>query len=121
MYKPLQKYTTDVWYAQFHFLMLISTALQTLSKGFEKESRLVRGKNRASLLCAFHAPETFYQVGGDIVKVDKSTVKAVSIALASLVNQFVSFRFQRIAQAKCVFLLLALTTAPVSTYGTSTS
>uniref|UniRef100_A0A8C7X4L8 DDE Tnp4 domain-containing protein n=1 Tax=Oryzias sinensis TaxID=183150 RepID=A0A8C7X4L8_9TELE len=43
----------------------------------------------------FYASVTFYQVVGDNIGVDKSTVsdvvKAVSIALASLVNQFVSF------------------------------
>lgn len=94
---------------------LKSSALQTLSKGFEKESRLVCGKNRASSLRAFNAPETFYQVGGDIRKVDKSAVTAVSIVLASLVNQFVSFRFQRICSGQVhVFFFLFVFTVSVN-------
>nr|XP_055023917.1 putative nuclease HARBI1 [Misgurnus anguillicaudatus]XP_055024930.1 putative nuclease HARBI1 [Misgurnus anguillicaudatus] len=54
---------------------------------------------------------TFYQVVGDNIGVDKSTVsdvvKAVSIALASLVNQFVSFPNDvQIAQTKHKFFTL---------------
>lgn len=59
----------------------------------------------------FYASVTFYQVVGDNVGVDKSTVinlvKALSIALANLVNQFVSLpKNDQIAQTKHKFFLL---------------
>ena len=59
----------------------------------------------------FYASGTFYQVVGNNIGVDKSTVsdvvKAVSIALASLVNQFVSLpKDDQIAQTKHKFFLL---------------
>uniref|UniRef100_A0A8C1U409 DDE Tnp4 domain-containing protein n=1 Tax=Cyprinus carpio TaxID=7962 RepID=A0A8C1U409_CYPCA len=71
----------------------------------------------------FYASRTFYQVVGDNIGVDKSTVsdvvKAVSIALASLVNQFVSLpKDVQIAQTQTSFffwgtcpILLGLLTA----------
>ena len=58
-----------------------------------------------------YASGTFYQVVGDNIGVDKSTVsdvvKAVSIALASLVKQFVSLpKDDQITQTKHKFFLL---------------
>lgn len=59
----------------------------------------------------FYASKTFYQVVGDNIGVDKSTVSdmvnGVLIALASLVNQFVSFpKDEQIAQTEHRFFLL---------------
>uniref|UniRef100_A0A8C5DIE3 Putative nuclease HARBI1 n=1 Tax=Gouania willdenowi TaxID=441366 RepID=A0A8C5DIE3_GOUWI len=59
----------------------------------------------------FYASGSFYQVVGDSIGVDKSTVskvvKAESVTLASLVNQFVCFpRDDQISQTKHKFLLL---------------
>lgn len=65
-------------------------------------------------LC-FCASGTFYQIVGDNIRVDKSTVsdvvKAVSIALASLVDQYVSLsKDDQISQTKCTcFFLLGNT------------
>uniref|UniRef100_A0A8C5DII3 Putative nuclease HARBI1 n=1 Tax=Gouania willdenowi TaxID=441366 RepID=A0A8C5DII3_GOUWI len=61
-------------------------------------------------LC-FYASGSFYQVVGDSIGVDKSTVskvvKAESVTFASLVNQFVCFpRDDQISQTKHKFLLL---------------
>uniref|UniRef100_A0A8C4SZ38 Putative nuclease HARBI1 n=1 Tax=Erpetoichthys calabaricus TaxID=27687 RepID=A0A8C4SZ38_ERPCA len=59
----------------------------------------------------FYASGTFYQVVGDNMGVDKSTVsnvvKAVSVELASLVNEFLSFpKDDQMAQTKRSFFLL---------------
>ena len=80
--------------------MLILGSLQTLSGQSFKNQRTQRShslsvEEQVLIGLRFYASGTFYQVVGDSIGVNKSTVsdvlKAVSIALASLVNQFVSF------------------------------
>lgn len=68
-------------------------------------------EERVLIALHFYASGSFYQAFGDSIGVDTSTVswvvKAVSVTLNSLVNQFVCFpRNDQISQSKCKFLLL---------------
>uniref|UniRef100_A0A8C4HJK6 Putative nuclease HARBI1 n=1 Tax=Dicentrarchus labrax TaxID=13489 RepID=A0A8C4HJK6_DICLA len=97
--KPLEQYTTEELYARFRF-----GNADIKSHSLSVEEQVLIGLR-------FYASGTFYQVVGDNIGVDKSTVsdvvKAVSISLASLVNQFVSLpRDDQIAQNKHKFFLL---------------
>lgn len=68
-------------------------------------------EERVFIALRFYATGTFYQVIGDNIGVNESTVsdvvKSVSTALANLVNQFVSFpKDDQIGQTKHKFYLL---------------
>uniref|UniRef100_A0A3Q1G5V3 Putative nuclease HARBI1 n=1 Tax=Acanthochromis polyacanthus TaxID=80966 RepID=A0A3Q1G5V3_9TELE len=95
--------------------LLILSTLQTLSRQKlqrrTKRSHSLSVEEQILIALHFYASGTFYQVVGDNIGVDKSTVsdvvKAVSIALASLVSQFVSLpKDDQIAQTKHNFFLL---------------
>uniref|UniRef100_A0A3Q1ESG2 Putative nuclease HARBI1 n=1 Tax=Acanthochromis polyacanthus TaxID=80966 RepID=A0A3Q1ESG2_9TELE len=88
--------------------LLILSTLQTLSRQKlqrrTKRSHSLSVEEQILIALHFYASGTFYQVVGDNIGVDKSTVsdvvKAVSIALASLVSQ------PSISQTKHKFFLL---------------
>uniref|UniRef100_A0A8C4RFS1 DDE Tnp4 domain-containing protein n=1 Tax=Erpetoichthys calabaricus TaxID=27687 RepID=A0A8C4RFS1_ERPCA len=89
-----------------------------LLKGFlqhkTKSSHALSVEEQCLIALRFYASGTFYQVVGDNMGVDKSTVsnvvKAVSVELASLVNEFVSFpKDDQMAQTKRSFFLLGNT------------
>ncbi|KAK2864907.1 hypothetical protein Q7C36_004061 [Tachysurus vachellii] len=97
---PLEQYTTEELYACFHFGNADIKYIADLSV----EEQVLIGLR-------FCASGTFYKVVDDNIGVDKSTVsdvvKAVSIALANLVNQSVSLpKDVQIAQTKHRFFLL---------------
>uniref|UniRef100_UPI003AAAE056 putative nuclease HARBI1 n=1 Tax=Centroberyx gerrardi TaxID=166262 RepID=UPI003AAAE056 len=113
--KPLEQYTTEELYARFRFGNAdIKYTADLVRPKLQRRTRRSHGlsvEEQGLIALRFYASGTFYQVVGDNIGVDKSTVsdvvKAVSIALASLVNQFVSFpKDDQIAQTKRKFFLL---------------
>ncbi|KAK0149992.1 putative nuclease HARBI1 [Merluccius polli] len=113
--KPLEQYTTEELYARFHFGKAdIEHLVNLLRPKLQHRTQRSHGlsvEDQILIALRFYACGTFYQVVGDYMGVAKSAVcdvvKDVSIALASLVNEFVSFpKDNQIAQAKRSFFLL---------------
>ncbi|XP_039618106.1 putative nuclease HARBI1 [Polypterus senegalus] len=113
--KPLSKYTTEELYAHFRFgrddIKYIADLVRPNLQHKTKRSHALSVEEQYLIALRFYASGTFYQVVGDNMGVDKSTVsnvvKAVSIELASLVNEFVSFpKDDQMAQTKRSFFLL---------------
>uniref|UniRef100_A0A3B1JDY8 Putative nuclease HARBI1 n=1 Tax=Astyanax mexicanus TaxID=7994 RepID=A0A3B1JDY8_ASTMX len=113
--KPLEQYTTEELYARFRFgnadIKYIADLVRAKLQRRTRRSHSLSVEEQVLIALRFYASGTFYQVVGDNVGVDKSTVsnvvKAVSIALASLINQFVSLpKDDQIAQTKQKFFIL---------------
>ncbi|XP_056594081.1 putative nuclease HARBI1 [Triplophysa dalaica] len=113
--QPLEQYTTEELYARFRFgnadIKYIADLVRPKLQRRTRRSHSLSVEEQVLIALRFYASGTFYQVVGDNIGVDKSTVsdvvKAVSIALASLVNQFVSLpKDVQIAQTKHKFFLL---------------
>ena len=113
--KPLEQYTTEELYARFRFgnadIKYIADLVRPKLQRRTHRSHSLSVEEQVLIALRFYASGTFYQVVGDNIGVDKSTVsdvvKVVSIALASLVNQFVSLpKDDQIAQTKHKFFLL---------------
>uniref|UniRef100_A0A3P9JC02 Putative nuclease HARBI1 n=1 Tax=Oryzias latipes TaxID=8090 RepID=A0A3P9JC02_ORYLA len=113
--QPLEQYTTEELYARFRFgnadIKYIADLVRPKLQRRTRRSHSLSVEQQVLIGLRFYASGTFYQVVGDNIGVDKSTVsdvvKAVLIALASLVNQFVSFPNDvQIAQTKHKFFTL---------------
>uniref|UniRef100_A0A8C4S229 Putative nuclease HARBI1 n=1 Tax=Erpetoichthys calabaricus TaxID=27687 RepID=A0A8C4S229_ERPCA len=113
--KPLAQYTTEELYARFHFgwddIKYIAELVRPKLQHKTKRSHALSVEEQCLIALRFYANGTFYQVVGDNIGVDKSTVsnvvKAVSVELASLVNEFVSFpKDDQMAQTKRSFFHL---------------
>nr|XP_055029757.1 putative nuclease HARBI1 [Misgurnus anguillicaudatus] len=113
--QPLEQYTTEELYARFRSgnadIKYIADLVRPKLQRRTRRSHSLSVEQQVLIGLRFYASGTFYQVVGDNIGVDKSTVsdvvKAVSIALASLVNQFVSLpKDVQIAQTKHKFFLL---------------
>uniref|UniRef100_A0A8C7XMM8 Putative nuclease HARBI1 n=1 Tax=Oryzias sinensis TaxID=183150 RepID=A0A8C7XMM8_9TELE len=113
--QPLEQYTTEELYARFRFgnadIKYIADLVRPKLQRRTRRSHSLSVEQQVLIGLRFNASGTFYQVVGDNIGVDKSNVsdvvKAVSIALASLVNQFVSFPNDvQIAQTKHKFFTL---------------
>ncbi|KAM4540107.1 putative nuclease HARBI1 [Odontesthes bonariensis] len=109
--KPLEQYTSEELYARFRFgrddIKYIADVRPTLQHKTQR-SHALSVKEQCLIALHFYACGTFYQVIGDNMGVDKSTVsnmvKVVSVALGSGINQFVSFpKDDQIAQTKHTF------------------
>ncbi|XP_056441367.1 putative nuclease HARBI1 [Gadus chalcogrammus] len=110
--KPLEQYTSDELYARFRFgrddIKYISDLIRPTLQHKTRRSHALSVEEQCLIALRFYACGTFYQVIGDYMGVDKSTVsnvvKVVSMALGSLINQFVSFpKDDQIAQTKHKF------------------
>uniref|UniRef100_A0A8C4SDY6 Putative nuclease HARBI1 n=1 Tax=Erpetoichthys calabaricus TaxID=27687 RepID=A0A8C4SDY6_ERPCA len=113
--KPHAQYTTEELYARFRFgrddIKYIADLVRPKLQHKTKRSHALSVEERCLIALRFYASGTFFQVVGDNMGVDKSTVsnvvKAVSVELASLVNEFVSFpKDDQMAQTKQSFFLL---------------
>uniref|UniRef100_A0A8C4TN23 Putative nuclease HARBI1 n=1 Tax=Erpetoichthys calabaricus TaxID=27687 RepID=A0A8C4TN23_ERPCA len=113
--KPLAQYTTEELYAHFRFgrhdIKYIADLVRPKLQHKTKRSHALSVEEQCLIALLFYASGTFYQVVGDNMGGDKSTVsnvvKAVSVELASLVNEFVSFpKDDQMAQTKRSFFLL---------------
>ncbi|XP_039659004.1 putative nuclease HARBI1 [Perca fluviatilis] len=113
--QQLEQYTTEELYDRFRFgnadIEYIADLVRPNLQRRTRRSHSLSVEVQVLIGLPFYASGTFYQVVGDNIGVDKSTVndvvKAVSIALASLVNQFVSLpKDVQIAQTKHKFFLL---------------
>lgn len=113
--KPLEQYTHEELYARFRFgnadIKYIADLVRPELQRRTRRSHSMSVEEQVLIALRFYASGSFYQVVGDSIGVDKSTVskvvKAVSVTLASLVNQFVCFpRDDQISQTKRKFLLL---------------
>uniref|UniRef100_A0A8C4TD40 Putative nuclease HARBI1 n=1 Tax=Erpetoichthys calabaricus TaxID=27687 RepID=A0A8C4TD40_ERPCA len=97
--KPLAQYTTEELYARFRFgrddIKYIADLVRPKLQHKTKRSPALFVEEQCLIALRFYASGTFYQVVGNNMGVDKSTVsnvvKAVSVELASLVKEFVSF------------------------------
>uniref|UniRef100_A0A8C4RKX6 Putative nuclease HARBI1 n=1 Tax=Erpetoichthys calabaricus TaxID=27687 RepID=A0A8C4RKX6_ERPCA len=113
--KPLAQYTTEELYDRFRFgrddIKYIADLVRPKLQHKTKRSHALSVEEQCLIALRFYASGTFYQVVGDNMGVDKSTVsnvvKAVSVELASLVNEFVSFpKDDQMVQTKQSFFLL---------------
>uniref|UniRef100_A0A8C5N5G4 Putative nuclease HARBI1 n=1 Tax=Gouania willdenowi TaxID=441366 RepID=A0A8C5N5G4_GOUWI len=113
--KPLEQYTNEELYARFRFgnadIKYIADLVRPELQRRTRRSHSLSVEEQVLIALRFYASGSFYQVVGDSIGVDKSTVskvvKALSVTLASLVNQFVCFpRDDQISQTKRKFLLL---------------
>uniref|UniRef100_A0A3B3I9Z0 Putative nuclease HARBI1 n=1 Tax=Oryzias latipes TaxID=8090 RepID=A0A3B3I9Z0_ORYLA len=113
--QPLEQYTTEELYARFRFgnadIKYIADLVRPKLQRRTRRSHSHSVEQQVLIGLRFYASGTFYQVVGDNIGVEKSTVsdvvKAVSIALASLVNPFASFPNDvQIAQTKHKFFTL---------------
>ncbi len=113
--KPLEQYTTDELYVRFRFgkadIEYLVNLLRPKLQHITQRSHGLSVEDQILIALRFYACGTFDQVVGDYMGVVKSAVcdvvRDVSIALASLVNEFVSFpKDNQIAQAKRSFFLL---------------
>ncbi|XDV16252.1 hypothetical protein PO909_016048 [Leuciscus waleckii] len=113
--KPLEQYTTEELYVRFCFgNAAIEYLVNLLRPNLQHRTQRSHGlsvEDQILIALRFYACGTFYQVVGDYMGVVKSAVcdvvRDVSIALASLTNEFVSFpKDNQIAQAKRSFFLL---------------
>ncbi|ROL50235.1 Protein ALP1-like [Anabarilius grahami] len=113
--KPLEQYTTEELYVRFRFgkadIEYLVNLLRPKLQHRTQRSHGLSVEDQSLIALRFYACGTFYQVVGDYMGVVKSAVcdvvRDVSIALASLVNEFVSFpKDNQIAQAKRSFFLL---------------
>lgn len=106
--KPLEQYTSEELYARFRFgrddiaKYIADLVRPTLQHQTQRSHALSVEALR------FYTCGTFYQVIGDNMGVRKATVsnvvKAMSVALGSLINQFVSFpKDDQTAQTKHKF------------------
>ncbi|XP_053299052.1 putative nuclease HARBI1 [Pleuronectes platessa] len=112
---PLQKYTNEELYARFCFGRAdIQYIVDLLRPNLQRRTQRSHGlsvEEQVLIALRFYAYGTFYQVVGYYMGVTKSTVcdvlKSVSTALASLINEIVSFpKDDQIIQAKQNFFLL---------------
>uniref|UniRef100_A0A4W6DA47 Putative nuclease HARBI1 n=1 Tax=Lates calcarifer TaxID=8187 RepID=A0A4W6DA47_LATCA len=98
--KPLEQYTTEELYARFRFgkadIEYLVNLLWPKLQHRTQRSHGLSVKDQIFIALRFYACCSLYQVIGDYMGVAKSAVcdvvKDVSIALASLVNEFVSFQ-----------------------------
>lgn len=95
--KPLEQYTTEELYARFCFgnadIKYIADHVRPQLQRRAQRSDSLSVEEQVLISLHFNAFGTFNQVVGDNIRVEKSTVsdvvKDVSVAPASLVNQFV--------------------------------
>ncbi|KAF4101551.1 hypothetical protein G5714_017983 [Onychostoma macrolepis] len=113
--KPLEQYTTEELYVRFRFgkadIEYLVNLLRPKLQHRTQRSHGLSVEDQILIALRFYACGTFYQVVSDYMGVVKSAVcdvvRDVSIALASLVNEFVSFpKDNQIAQTKRSFFLL---------------
>uniref|UniRef100_A0A3B3HZE4 Putative nuclease HARBI1 n=1 Tax=Oryzias latipes TaxID=8090 RepID=A0A3B3HZE4_ORYLA len=113
--QPLEQYTTEELYARFRVgntdIKYIADLVRPKLQRRTRRSHSLSVEQQVFIDLRFYVSGTFYQVVGDNIGVDKSTVsdvvKAVSIALASLLNQLVSFPNDvQVAQTKHKFFTL---------------
>uniref|UniRef100_A0A8C5ER96 Putative nuclease HARBI1 n=1 Tax=Gouania willdenowi TaxID=441366 RepID=A0A8C5ER96_GOUWI len=113
--REYKQYTNEELYARFRFgnadIKYIAELVRPELQRRTRRSHSMSVEEQVLIALRFYASGSFYQVVGDSIGVDKSTVnkvvKAVSVTLASLVNQFVCFpRDDQISQTKGKFLLL---------------
>ncbi|KAM8823429.1 LOW QUALITY PROTEIN: putative nuclease HARBI1 [Spinachia spinachia] len=103
--KPLEQYTTEELYVRFRFGKGDKEYLVNLLR--PKPQHRTQKSHGLSVEDQILIALRFHQVVGDYMGVVKSAVCDVSIVLASLVNEFVSFpKDNQIAQAKRSFFLL---------------
>ncbi|XDV23817.1 hypothetical protein PO909_028214, partial [Leuciscus waleckii] len=109
------QYTTEELYVRFRFgkadIEYLVNLLRPKLQHRTQRSHSLSVEDQILIALRFYACGTFYQVVGDYMGVVKSAVcdvvRDVSIALASLVNEFVSFpKDNQIDQAKRSFFLL---------------
>uniref|UniRef100_A0A8C2ISN3 Putative nuclease HARBI1 n=1 Tax=Cyprinus carpio TaxID=7962 RepID=A0A8C2ISN3_CYPCA len=109
------QYTTEELYVRLRFgkadIEYLVNLLRPKLQHRTQRSHGLSVEDQILIALRFYACGTFYQVVGDYMGVVKSAVcdvvRDVSIALASLVNEFVSFpKDNQIAQAKRSFFLL---------------
>ncbi|KAK9980270.1 hypothetical protein ABG768_013646 [Culter alburnus] len=110
--KPLEQYTSEELYARFRFgrddIKYIADLVRPTLQHQTQRSHALSVEEQCFIALHFYACGTFYQVIGDNMGVRKSTVsnvvKAMSVALGSLINQFVSFpKDDQTAQTKHKF------------------
>uniref|UniRef100_A0A671PLS5 Putative nuclease HARBI1 n=1 Tax=Sinocyclocheilus anshuiensis TaxID=1608454 RepID=A0A671PLS5_9TELE len=97
--KPLEQYTSEELYARFCFgrddIKYIADLVRPTLQHQTQRSHALSVEEQCLITLCFYACGTFYQVIGDNMGVRKATVsnvvKAMSVALGSLINQFVSF------------------------------
>nr|XP_023668356.1 putative nuclease HARBI1 [Paramormyrops kingsleyae] len=111
--KPLKQYTSEELYAHFHFgrddIKYIADLVRPTLQHQNQRSHVLSVEEQCLIALRFYACGTFYQVIGDNMGVRKTTVsnvvKAMSVALGSLINQFVYFpKDDQTAQTKHKFL-----------------
>lgn len=110
--KPLKQYTSEELYARFRFgrddIKYIADLVRPTLQHQTQRSHALSVEEQCLIALRFYACGTFYQVIGDNMGVRKATVsnvvKAMSVALGSLINQFVSFpKDDQTAQTKHKF------------------
>ncbi|KAK9980268.1 hypothetical protein ABG768_013644 [Culter alburnus] len=110
--KPLEQYTSEELYARFRFgrddIKYIADLVRPTLQHQTQWSHALSVEEQCFIVLHFYACGTFYQVIGDNMGVRKSTVsnmvKAMSVALGSLIKQFVSFpKDDQTAQTKHKF------------------
>uniref|UniRef100_A0A672NAP9 Putative nuclease HARBI1 n=1 Tax=Sinocyclocheilus grahami TaxID=75366 RepID=A0A672NAP9_SINGR len=110
--KPLEQYTSEELYARFRIgrddIKYIADLVRPTLQHQTKRSHALSVEEQCLIALRFYACGTFYQVIGDNMGVRKATVsnvvKAMSVALGSLINQFVSFpKDDQTAQTKHKF------------------
>lgn len=97
--KPLKQYTSAELYARFGFgrddIKYIADLVRPTLQHQTQRSHALSVEKQCLISLCLYACGTFYQVIGDSVEVRKTTVsnlvKAMSVALGSLINQFVYF------------------------------
>ncbi|KAL0153038.1 hypothetical protein M9458_051637 [Cirrhinus mrigala] len=110
--KPLEQYTSEELYARFRFgrddIKYIADLVRPALQHQTQRSHALSVEEQCLIALRFYACGTFYQVIGDNMGVRKTTVsnvvKAMSVALGSLINQFVYFpKDDQTAQTKHKF------------------
>ncbi|KAK9980269.1 hypothetical protein ABG768_013645 [Culter alburnus] len=110
--KPLEQYTSEELYARFRFgrddIKYIADLVRPTPQHQTQRSHALSVEEQCFIALHFYACGTFYQVIGDNIGVRNSTVsnvvKAMSVALGSLIKQFVSFpKDDQTAQTKHKF------------------
>ncbi|XP_048045462.1 putative nuclease HARBI1 [Megalobrama amblycephala] len=110
--KPLEQYTSEELYAHFRFgrddIKYIAYLVRPTLQHQTQRSHALSVEEQCLIALRFYEYGTFYQETGDNMGVRKSTVsnvvKAMSVALGSLINQFASFpKDDQTAQTKNKF------------------
>ncbi|ROI81792.1 Protein ANTAGONIST OF LIKE HETEROCHROMATIN PROTEIN 1 [Anabarilius grahami] len=110
--KPLEQYTSEELYASFRFgrddIKYIADLVRPTLQHQTQRSHALSVEEQCLIALCFYACGTFFQVIGDNMGVRKATVSnvvtAMSVALGSLINQFVSIpKDDQTAQTKHKF------------------